>query len=75
MTFTDSCIAKDKRGKPTVFRAGQKVRVMLNNCPQLYGVIVTVKSCFYQNTTLGESGLAVLLDELSWSFCKDLEVV
>jgi hypothetical protein len=75
MTFTDSCIAKDKSGEPTVFRVGQKVRVMLDNCPQLYGVTVTVKSCFYQNTTLGEGGLAVLLDELSWSFCKDLEVV
>jgi hypothetical protein len=75
MTFTDSCIAKDKRGAATVFRTGQKVRVMLNNCPQLYGLTVTVKSCFYQDTALGEGGLAVLLDELSWLFCKNLEVV
>ena len=75
MTFTDSCIAKDKRGDPAVFRAGQKVRLMMDNCPQLYGMAVTVKSCFYQDTTLGEHGLAVLLDEVSWAFCKDLEVV
>ena len=75
MTITDSCIAKDKRGNATVFRVGQKVRVMLDNCPQLYGLAVTVKSCFYQDTTLGETGLAVLLDELSWAFCRDLEVV
>ena len=75
MTFTDSCIAKDKHGSPSIFRAGQKVRVLLDNCPQLYGMTATVKSCFYQEMGLGESGLAVLLDELSWTFCKDLEVI
>lgn len=75
MTFTDSCIAKDRRGEATVFRAGQKVRVMLSDCPQLHGVTATVKACFFQDTTMGEPGLAVLLNELSWVFCKDLEVV
>jgi hypothetical protein len=75
MTITESCIAKNKRGEPTVFRVGQKVRVKLDDCSQLYGVVVTVRACFYQNTTMGEPGIAVLLDELSWVFCRDLEVV
>jgi hypothetical protein len=75
MTFTDSCIAKDKHGQPTVFRAGQKVRLNLDNCPQLCGATTTVKYCFYQDLTLGENGLAVLLDGFSWTFCRDLEVI
>jgi hypothetical protein len=52
-----------------------KIRFHLGNGPQLWGATTTVKYCFYQDLTLGENGLAVLLDGFSWAFCRDLEVV
>lgn len=76
MTFTDSCIAKDVHGEPQIFRAGQRVRLHADNCPQIDGAIATVKLCFWQNNSHPEgNGLAVLMNEYSWAFCRHLEVL
>ena len=74
-TFTYSCIAKDHSGKPTAFRAGQRVVIRSDNCPQIDGVEDTVRACFYQDTSTHseEHGLAVLLANHSWAYCRDLE--
>lgn len=75
ITFADSCIAKDRSGEAKIFRAGGKVRVRRESCPQVDGAVATVRSCFFQDQTLSEHGMAVLLNELSWVLCKDCEVL
>lgn len=76
MTFTESCIAKDVHGVPQIFRAGQRVRLHAASCPQIDGAESTVRYCFWQNQChAGSEGMAVLLEEFSWTFCRDLELV
>jgi hypothetical protein len=75
-TFVTSCLAKDIQGETQVFYSGQKVRIHAPNAPQIDGAQGTVRSCFYQNTTYTpDGGMAVLLEEFSWSWCKDLEIL
>jgi hypothetical protein len=76
-TFTDSCIAKDVRGEPQIFRRGATVRLHAPTCPQIDGVTDTVRACFYQAILADrrEHGLAVLLDNHSWEYCRNLETL
>lgn len=74
--FADSCIAKDYRGEPQIFRAGRCVRLHDPSCPQIDGKVDAVRSCFYQNQTLsGPDALAVLLVNHSWIYCSNLEAI
>jgi hypothetical protein len=76
-TFADSCIAKDFHGEPQRFFAGQTVRLRAANCPQNDKASDTVRACFYQNqySTVGEHGMAVLLNKHTWTYCRELEVL
>lgn len=73
--FADSCIAKDCHGEPKIFRVGQRVRIRHESCPTVSGAVDTVRKCFYQNQTLDHDALAVLLDNHSWAYCSNLEIL
>lgn len=72
--FANTCIAKDRSGEAKIFRRGDQWRLRHESCPQVDGNIVTVRHCFYQQT-LETDGLAVLLEEMSWAYCRDLEEI
>lgn len=76
MSFYDEMLALDATGQPKVFEKGKRCVLRSPNCEQTDGMICTVRSCFEQvaYTPGAKQGPAVLLEELSWCFCDELEV-
>lgn len=76
MTFYNHAIALDATGQPKVFEPGVRGVLRSPNCQQTDGMTCTVKKVFDQIavTPGAKEGPAVLLEELSWCFCSDLEI-
>lgn len=73
MKTYNQMLAVDYTGNPVVFKSGQKYRIHTPYCKQTDGMVCTVKSCFDQTGAF--SGPAVILEELSWCLCNQLEPV
>lgn len=71
MKTYDQMLAVDYAGNPALFKSGQKYRIHTPYCSQTDGMICTVKSCFDQTGAF--RGPAVILEELSWCLCNQLE--
>jgi hypothetical protein len=72
MKTYNQILAVDYSGNLVFFTIGQKCRVHTPDCSQTDGMICTIKSCFDQKDGVIR-GPAVILRELSWCLCSQLE--